>query len=179
MTTITVTIWHNVARDQQDRHTGMLEGYHPGDPMVRVFTYQADPAGLSPEEIAEEAFAIGNGHPSDARGADLARRYYERELRSLSVGDLVVAGEAALVCERAGWARLRGGITEARIDEHGTHPLPAGGPPDSGSPQWEQGDPTTPSRSWRELARTLPGELATPRNDRHIANKISRCDEDG
>jgi hypothetical protein len=61
MTTITVTIWHNVARDQQDRHTGMLEGYHPGDPMVRVFTYQADPAGLSPEEIAEEAFAIYAG----------------------------------------------------------------------------------------------------------------------
>jgi hypothetical protein len=84
MTTITVTIWHNVARDQQDRHTGMLEGYHPGDPMVRVFTYQADPAGLSPEEIAEEAFAIGNGHPSDARGEELSRRYYARELRSLS-----------------------------------------------------------------------------------------------
>jgi hypothetical protein len=51
------------------------------------------------------------------------------------VGDLVVVGEAALVCERARWAPLRGGITEARIDEHGTHPLPAGGPPDTGSPQ--------------------------------------------
>jgi hypothetical protein len=43
----------------------------------------------------------------------------------LSVGDLVAVGEAALVCERAGWAPLRGGITEARIDEHGTHPLPS------------------------------------------------------
>lgn len=61
----------------------------------------------------------------------------------LSVGDLVVVGEAALVCERAGWAPLRGGITEARIDEHGTHPLLAGGPPDTGSPQ-RKGRPATP-----------------------------------
>jgi hypothetical protein len=82
MTTITVTIWHNVAVDGQGRHTGMLEGYRPGDPMVRVFTYQADPAG--PEEIAEEAFAFCDDHPCDASGQDLGRRYYERELRSVS-----------------------------------------------------------------------------------------------
>lgn len=80
---ITVTTWHNAARDHEGRHTGMLDGYQPGDPMVRVFTYQAGPGG-SPEEIADEAFAICNGHPGDADGADLARRYYERELRSLS-----------------------------------------------------------------------------------------------
>ena len=81
---ITVTIWHNVAVDGQGHHTGMLEGYQPGDPVVRVFTHQADPAGCAPEEIAEEAFGICNGHPRDACGEDLARRYYDRELRSLS-----------------------------------------------------------------------------------------------
>ncbi len=80
---ITLTIWHNVATDAQGRHTGMLDGYQPGNPMVRVFAYQADPAGRSPEAIAEEAFAICNGHPRDAGGEDLSRRYYERELRSL------------------------------------------------------------------------------------------------
>ena len=80
---ITVTIWHNVALDGQGHHTGMLDGYQHGDPVVRVFTYQADPAG-SPEEIAEEAFAICNDHPRDAGGQDLARCYYQRELRSLS-----------------------------------------------------------------------------------------------
>jgi hypothetical protein len=80
---ITVTIWHNVALDGQGHHTGMLEGYRPGDPVVRVFTYQAALAG-SPEEMAEEAFAICSGHPRDACGEDLARRYYQRELRSLS-----------------------------------------------------------------------------------------------
>lgn len=70
MTTITVTIWHNVAADGQGRHTGMLEGYQPGDPMVRVFTYQARP-DAGPEGIAEEALAICNGHPRDASGQDL------------------------------------------------------------------------------------------------------------
>jgi len=62
----------------------MLDGYRPGDPMVRVFTYQADPAGRSPEAVAEEAFAICNGHPGNAHGEELSRRYYQRELRSLS-----------------------------------------------------------------------------------------------
>jgi len=80
---ITITIWRNVARDHEGRPTGMLDGYQPGDPMVRVFTYQADPAGRDPEQIAEEAFAICNGHPPGAH-VDLTRRYYERELRSLS-----------------------------------------------------------------------------------------------
>jgi hypothetical protein len=42
---ITVTVFHNVARDGQGRPTGMLDGYQPCDPIVRVFTYQADPAG--------------------------------------------------------------------------------------------------------------------------------------
>jgi hypothetical protein len=79
---ITVTSWRNAAVDAQGRPTGMRDGYQPGDPVVRVFTYQADPAGRTPEQIAEEAFAIGNGHPGDARGEDLARRYYERQLRS-------------------------------------------------------------------------------------------------
>ncbi len=58
---ITVTIWHNVARDGEGRPTAMLDGYRPGDPVVRVFTYQADPAGRDPEQIAEEAFAIYAG----------------------------------------------------------------------------------------------------------------------
>jgi hypothetical protein len=120
---ITVTIWHNVTLDGQGHHTGMLKGYQPGDPVVRVFTYQAAPAG-SPEETAEEAFAICNGHPRDARGEDLARRYYQRELRSLSVGDIVTVGEAPLAVGRpAGWEPVRGGLTEVCTDEHGTHPL--------------------------------------------------------
>jgi hypothetical protein len=144
---ITVTIWHNVAVDAQGRPTGMLEGYQPGDPVVRVFTYPADPAGRTPEQIAEEAFAIGNGHPGDARGEDLARRYYERQLRSLSVGDVVAVGETGLAVGRAGWTLVRGGLNEVRASEHGTHPLPAQGR-----------DDTTPSQPpavspWKEPNR--------------------------
>jgi hypothetical protein len=121
---ITITIWHNVALDGQGHHTGMLDGYQPGDPMVRVFTYQAAPAG-SPEEIAEEAFAICNDHPPDAHGEDLARRYYERELRSLSVGDVVAVGEVGLAVGRTGWTLVRGALNEVGTSEHGTHLLPA------------------------------------------------------
>ena len=61
---ITVTIWHNVAFDAQGRHTAMLDGYQPGDPMVCVFAYQASP-GRSAEEIADEAFDTFNDHPRD------------------------------------------------------------------------------------------------------------------
>jgi hypothetical protein len=58
---ITLTIWHNVAHDGEGRPSGMLDGYRPGDPVVRVFAYEADPAGRAPKEIAEEAFAIYAG----------------------------------------------------------------------------------------------------------------------
>lgn len=70
---ITVTIWHNVAHDVQGRHTAMLDGYQPGDPVVAVFTYQADPAGRPAEQVHDEAFEIFNDHPRDPGGADLAR----------------------------------------------------------------------------------------------------------
>ena len=81
---ITVTIWHNVAHDAEGRHIAMLDGYQDGDPVVAVFTYQADPAGRTAEQIADEAFDIFNDHPRDPDGADLACAYYGLRLRSLS-----------------------------------------------------------------------------------------------
>jgi hypothetical protein len=96
---ITVTIWHNVAVDGQGHPTGMLDGYQPGDPMVRVFTYQAATAS-PPQEIAEEAFGICNDHPRDTQGEELARRYYGRELRSLSFPETPgVAAGGVEVCD--------------------------------------------------------------------------------
>src|SRR5438105_6983328 len=62
---LTLFPYTTLFRSGQGRPTGMLDGYQPGDPVVRVFTYQAAPVG-SPEEIAEEAFAICNGHPASA-----------------------------------------------------------------------------------------------------------------
>jgi hypothetical protein len=126
---ITVTIWHNVAFDAQGRHTAMLDGYQPGDPMVRVFAYQASP-GRSAEEIADEAFDTFNDHPRDPGGADLACAYYGRRLRSLSVGDVVAAaadGEVRLAVAKIGWTPVPGPLTEVRTSEHGTRPLPLPG----------------------------------------------------
>jgi hypothetical protein len=123
---ITVTIWHNVAFDEQGRHTAMLDGYQPGDPMVCVFAYQASP-GRSAEEIADEAFDTFNDHPRDPGGADLACAYYGRRLRSLSVGDVVAVtadGEVRLAVAKIGWTPVPGPLTEVRASEHGTRPLP-------------------------------------------------------
>jgi hypothetical protein len=134
---ITITIWHNVAREADgDRHFAMLDGYRPGDPMVRVFTYEADPAG-GPEAVAEDAFGMFNGHPRCASDADLARAYYQRELRSLSKGDIVVVGEVPLAVASAGWDRVTGPLTEVATREHGTSPLPARSRPATG--QEEEG----------------------------------------
>ena len=83
---ITVTIWHNVARDAQGRHTGMFDGYQPGDPMVRVFTYQATAGCRSPQEIADAAYEAFNADPEMLAGGqgEMAARYRDRQLRSVS-----------------------------------------------------------------------------------------------
>jgi hypothetical protein len=84
----------------------MLDGYQPGDPVVRVFAYQASP-GRAAEDIAEEAFAIFNDHPGDAAGAELACAYYGRRLRSLSFpGMKLCCGRSCCVHPCAVWSRL-------------------------------------------------------------------------
>jgi hypothetical protein len=114
-----VTIWRNVAFDDPRRHTAMLDGYQPGDPVVRVFACQASP-GRPAEEIAAEAFAILNDHPVDAAGAELGCAYYGRRLRSLSAGDIVAVGEVPLAVASAGWTSCAA---------HSTNPAPAGTAP--------------------------------------------------
>ena len=96
---------------------------------------------LSPEEYARyegsESLQITLQENGDGR---LGTGNTAGPSGELQVADLVVAGEAALTVERAGWAPLRGGIREVRIDEHGTHPLPA---PADGQPAGAgQGDGT-------------------------------------
>jgi hypothetical protein len=121
---LTVSIWHNVTRDAEGRHSG-FGGFTPGDQMVKVFTYDLPPGGTRDlTATAENAFAIGNGAPGlDGRAAGLAARYARRMLRSVSVGDMVVVGETALTVCPAGFAPLRGTFTPVRVREHGTHPI--------------------------------------------------------
>ncbi|HEY4850574.1 MAG TPA: hypothetical protein VII22_07245 [Streptosporangiaceae bacterium] len=115
MTGITLSIWHNVARDQAGRHTAPLDGFTPGDPMVRVFTYQTLPRARSAEAIAEDAFALANGHPRDPEGMELSRRYYERRLRSLSFpGKLACCGRSCCSSMTRRTRRVQAGSRRAR-----------------------------------------------------------------
>ena len=83
----------------------MLDGYQPGNPVVRVFAYQASP-GRPAEQIAEEAFATFNDHPADAAGAELACAYYGRRLRSLSFpGNSPCCTRSCCLHRRAVWPR--------------------------------------------------------------------------
>jgi hypothetical protein len=120
--TVTVSVWHNVTRDSAGRPTGYF-GFTPGDLMVKVFTYDTQVRGRHAEDIAEDAFAAFNDFPRDSEGQALARQYRARRLRSVSRGDMITVGEAALIVERAGFSHLRGGFTPVRVHDHGTHPL--------------------------------------------------------
>ena len=102
--TVPVSIWHNKFRNREGIPVRMLDGYQAGDPQECVFAYESGPGG--PEQLAEEAFGIGNGHPDDDRGARLSERYYGLGLRSVSVGDVVVADGIPLSVDRAGWTRI-------------------------------------------------------------------------
>jgi hypothetical protein len=128
-TEITVSVWHNVARDQASRRTAPLDGFTPGDPMVSVFTYQTLPRGRSPEAIAEDAFAAFNGHPRDAEGAALASQYYRRRLRSLCFpGKKACCACSCCSCELVMWlaflfdqavAARRRGVARRSPDRYG------------------------------------------------------------
>jgi hypothetical protein len=117
----------------------MLDGYQPGDPMVRVFAYQASP-GRPAEEIADEAFDTFNDHPRDPNGADLACAYYGRRLRSLSKGDVVAVGDILLAVAPVGWESVTGPLAEVRTREHGTNPLPLPDPAQGASQGPEKED---------------------------------------
>ena len=112
---ITITIWHNAAHDAGGRHSAMLDGYQPGDPMVAVFTYQADPAGRTAEDIADEAYDTFNDHPRDPDGADLACAYYQRRLRSLSFpGNSACCSRSCCLHCRAVWPRSSSTLANER-----------------------------------------------------------------
>jgi len=80
----------------------MLDGYQPGDPVVRVFAYQADLAGRTPDEIAEEAFACAT-----ATSATRTARTWPAATTSASCGRcLSLKGERVAAGRVAGRQRL-------------------------------------------------------------------------
>jgi hypothetical protein len=80
---LTVSIWHDVTRDPERRHSG-FGGFTSGDQLVKVFTYDTPATGRSPAGIAEDAFAAFNDAPRSDEAVALARQYRQRRLRSLS-----------------------------------------------------------------------------------------------
>jgi hypothetical protein len=92
--------------------------------MVRVFTYQAPADGRLPEAIAEDAFALANGHPRDPGSAALSRQYYERRLRSVQFpGKLPCCPRSCCICRGV---VLPGRVEGDQADPGGVGALMAG-----------------------------------------------------
>lgn len=98
-----VQVWLNQCEDGWN----FWEGYRPGDKMLLATEYYADAAllpdlrdGRSPDRILNEAWRELN---VDFPTTLWAKEYRAKRNRSLSVGDVVVVGEAAYAVARLGW----------------------------------------------------------------------------
>ncbi len=121
-----VVIWHNVATDDLGRSESMSTGYRPGDPLVPVHAYDVpDVTGAGDvalaHDAADAAFDLFNiGETGEAVP------YRARGNRSLSVGDVVQAGDVWLACASQGWKRIEAPTRFALgVHKHGTHSLAA------------------------------------------------------
>lgn len=108
---VRVRILHNLATDELGRHLAWVNGWHPSHPMREVFTYDArvrpDPQGaLREADVAFEMFNVGDD-PSFGEPSPIALQYRSLDLRSFSVGDVVVVGDlATLACRSVGWDQI-------------------------------------------------------------------------
>ena len=97
---VNVSIMHNVTLDEHGHPTkGMLDGWGPNDTLECVFTFSLD-TDKKPISILEMIFAefnVGEGL--------LATAYRAKDLRSLSVGDVVIINGVSYACQRFGWKR--------------------------------------------------------------------------
>ncbi len=114
-----------------------------GDPVRTADDIRERLAGFDPEFVEGVIQRWQPGHRVRFKIVFPGGRNTAEPSGEAQAGDLVAVGEAALAVERAGWAPLRGGITEVRLDEHGTHPLPASLPvPASGQPAEQEKETT-------------------------------------
>ena len=100
---------------------GMFWKYQPGDKLVAGpdldLTGRIDVAGLTgqqvEEAIAEAVFAIGNRMGTDVNG-----KAWPRNVRSISVGDVVVIGESAWACESIGFKQIERFALDVSLSEY-------------------------------------------------------------
>ncbi len=119
-----ITVWHNIARDENNRPLGLMDGYRVHQPLVPV-------AMISSSALSIHGPALGAGGPSIVGRRDallewvfelynvgeggLARDYRQAGNRSLSVGDVVQfstrpdtapvvgTGDVWYACGSTGW----------------------------------------------------------------------------
>jgi hypothetical protein len=110
-----------------------FRSYKAGHPLVRVFEAEIpDDYAADPRLFAEAMFEIGNApldYLTDWK-LSLAAEYRRRQLRSVSVGDVVAVGETPLICASSGWQVLTGEVSEVRTGTDGSAPLRLPGPRD-------------------------------------------------
>jgi hypothetical protein len=108
-TTIQVRVLHNTTRDGLGRLVGYVDGYQPDHTLEEVYTYPA-PVDSDPMKVAEVAFFLFNvGDDPDFTNGEphpTAIDYRTHQLRSVSVGDVIVVGTEALACGAYGWERI-------------------------------------------------------------------------
>jgi hypothetical protein len=129
----TVTVWLNTGPDNFSGYAGTHPLTTAADLRLRV---DAD----SPQDAADQAFAVGNRQAADTDG-----RSWPGGVRSVSVGDLLVVeadgrGTTCLAVAPAGWTV---------VPEPANPRLPpAGQASRSGWPAAAPGSPSTTSRPW-------------------------------
>lgn len=94
------------------------DGYTPGHRMILVFETGA-PDGEDPHATAERMFEMFN-----VGTCDTARAYRARNLRSLSVGDVVAVGDVRLAVARMGFTPAEGQFMQVWTGQHGSRPVP-------------------------------------------------------
>lgn len=101
----------------RNERESFMDGYKGGDPLELAVDYRVDAEMLfvpgqpsraghwktsdgMPHGILNQAFMELN---RDDPKSGWAKKYRDRGMRSLSVGDVVVVGESAYACEKIGW----------------------------------------------------------------------------
>ena len=98
---VAVSIMHNVTPDERGYPTkGMLDGWEPNDTLECVFTFSLDTNKdhMVLLEMIFFEFNVGEGL--------LATAYRAKDLRSLSVGDVVIINGVSYECARFGWNKI-------------------------------------------------------------------------
>lgn len=105
--TVTIRMFHNTATDSEGRSLGMAIGFQPGHRLEPVFQYRVPiDGGFDVHRLADDAFEVGNADEEFAHRPTVVRAYRSRQVRSLSVGDVVIVNDKAVAVDSFGFSDL-------------------------------------------------------------------------